>query len=88
MDWVPDFADEPVERMADSEELAAAGAVLARLRRSEREVFTLCVWSGPEYAEAARALGVPVGAVALELLPQPLGIRAMFADRQVRPDEL
>jgi hypothetical protein len=24
-----------------------------------REVLALCVWSGPDYAEAARALGVP-----------------------------
>ncbi|NEA43493.1 sigma-70 region 4 domain-containing protein, partial [Streptomyces sp. SID11385] len=38
-------------------------AALRRLRRKEREVLTLCVWSGLGYAEAAEALGVPVGTV-------------------------
>ncbi|MFJ9448316.1 RNA polymerase sigma factor [Kitasatospora sp. NPDC101235] len=60
---MPDFADELVGRMADAEELAAAGRALAKLRRGEREVFTLCVWSGLGYVEAALALGVPVGTV-------------------------
>lgn len=62
-DVVPDFADELVGRMADSDELAAAKTALGQLRRSEREVFALCVWSGLGYAEAAEALGMPVGTV-------------------------
>ncbi|MEU8508674.1 RNA polymerase sigma factor [Streptomyces brevispora] len=62
-DVLPDFADELVGRIADSEELAAAKVALGMLRRSEREVFALCVWSGLGYAEAAEALGVPVGTV-------------------------
>lgn len=62
-DVLPDFADELVGRMADAEQLAAAKKALGALRRSEREVFTLCVWSGLGYAEAAEALGVPVGTV-------------------------
>jgi RNA polymerase sigma-70 factor (ECF subfamily) len=62
-DALPDFADELVGRIADSEELAAAKSALEQLRRSEREVFALCVWSGLGYAEAAEALGVPVGTV-------------------------
>ena len=33
------------------------------LRRTERDVLALCVWSGLNYAEAAEALGVPVGTV-------------------------
>nr|WP_252981295.1 RNA polymerase sigma factor [Streptomyces chartreusis] len=60
---VPDFADELIGRITDGEQLAAAQSVLAQLRRSEQEVFTLCVWSGLSYAEAAQALGVPVGTV-------------------------
>ncbi|MFI2367549.1 RNA polymerase sigma factor [Streptomyces sp. NPDC018833] len=60
---VPDFADELIGRIADAEQLAAAQAVLAQLRQPEREVFTLCVWSGLSYPEAAQALGVPVGTV-------------------------
>ncbi|MBW5483378.1 RNA polymerase sigma factor [Streptomyces bambusae] len=62
-DAVPDFADELVARLADADQLAAAQRALAKLRRGEREVFTLCVWSGLGYAEAAAALGVPVGTV-------------------------
>ncbi|GGZ46312.1 RNA polymerase sigma factor [Streptomyces subrutilus] len=62
-DTVPDFADELVGRMADADQLAAAHRALKKLRRTEREVFTLCVWSGLGYAEAAAALGVPVGTV-------------------------
>ncbi|MEW1779710.1 RNA polymerase sigma factor [Streptomyces sp. NPDC086777] len=60
---VPDFADELVGRIADADELAAAQRALRKMNRSEREVFTLCVWSGLGYAEAAAALGVPVGTV-------------------------
>ncbi|MEU2631255.1 sigma-70 region 4 domain-containing protein, partial [Kitasatospora sp. NPDC007106] len=43
--------------------LAATRRALAGLRRGEREVFALCVWSGLDYAAAAEALGVPVGTV-------------------------
>ncbi|WP_405463511.1 RNA polymerase sigma factor [Streptomyces anulatus] len=62
-DVLPDFADELVGRITDSGELAAAKRAWGQLRRAEREVFALCVWSGLGYAEAAEALGVPVGTV-------------------------
>lgn len=62
-DTVPDFADEVTGRLADAEQLAAAKAALEGLRRTEREVFTLCVWGGLDYASAAEALGIPVGTV-------------------------
>jgi RNA polymerase sigma factor (sigma-70 family) len=62
-DTVPDFADELVGRMEDGERLAAARTALGRLRRSEREVFALCVWSGLSYAAAGEALGVPASTV-------------------------
>ncbi|OIJ88406.1 RNA polymerase sigma factor [Streptomyces colonosanans] len=60
---MPDFADELVGRIDDTERLAAARAALTTLRRSEREVFTLCVWAGLDYGGAAQALGIPVGTV-------------------------
>ncbi|WP_216591293.1 RNA polymerase sigma factor [Streptomyces brasiliscabiei] len=60
---VPDFADALVGRMEDADRLAAARAALAGLRRREREVFALCVWSGLSYAAAAEALDVPVSTV-------------------------
>ncbi|MER7374581.1 RNA polymerase sigma factor [Streptomyces lanatus] len=63
LETVPDFADEVVGRLADSERLAAARTALRRLRRGEREVFALCVWSGLSYSAAADALGVPASTV-------------------------
>ncbi|MFG2255656.1 RNA polymerase sigma factor [Streptomyces mirabilis] len=64
---VPDFADEVTQRLADTEELAAAQKALSKMRRGEREVFTLCVWEGLDAATAAEALGVAVGTVRARL---------------------
>jgi RNA polymerase sigma factor (sigma-70 family) len=64
---VPDFADEVTQRLADTEELAAAQKALSRMHRGEREVFTLCVWEGLDAATAAEALGVAVGTVRARL---------------------
>ena len=52
-----------MRRAGEQEELTAARAALKALRPREREVVALCVWSGLSYAEAAEALGVPVGTV-------------------------
>ncbi|MFF9489854.1 RNA polymerase sigma factor [Streptomyces sp. NPDC014676] len=60
---VRDFADEVAGRLDDAGRLALVHAALAALRRPEREVLVLCVWSGLDYAAAAQALGVPVGTV-------------------------
>ncbi|WP_220449801.1 RNA polymerase sigma factor [Nonomuraea longispora] len=60
---VPDFADEVVGRIEDTERLAAVRAAYGRLRRREQDVFALCVWAGLDHAQAAEALGVPVGTV-------------------------
>lgn len=84
----PDFADELVERMHDSEELAVALAALRRLRPAEREVFALCVWSELDYRSAAEALGVPVGTVRSRLSRARDRLRALAEDesRQRRAD--
>ncbi|MFE2182899.1 RNA polymerase sigma factor [Streptomyces sp. NPDC059455] len=66
-DPVPDFADEVTQRLADTEELAAARRALRTMRRGEREVFTLCVWEGLDAATVAEALGVAVGTVRARL---------------------
>lgn len=58
-----DFADEVAARLDDTAELALVRAALATLRRAEREVLALCVWSGLDYKAAAEALGMPVGTV-------------------------
>ncbi|GGS38600.1 RNA polymerase sigma factor [Streptomyces griseoviridis] len=60
---VADFAEESAGRLDDARRLAAVRQVLGRLRRTEREVLALCVWSGLDYPQAAEALGVPVGTV-------------------------
>jgi RNA polymerase sigma factor (sigma-70 family) len=60
---VPDFADELAGRLDDTARLEVVRAALGKLRRGERDVIALCVWAGLSYAEAAEALGVPVGTV-------------------------
>ncbi|MFD7492490.1 RNA polymerase sigma factor, partial [Streptomyces sp. NPDC059832] len=60
---LPDHAEEVAGRVDDRRRLAAALTALAALRRPEREVLTLCLWEGLEYADAAEALGIPVGTV-------------------------
>jgi RNA polymerase sigma factor (sigma-70 family) len=59
----PDIAEELVHHVGEQEALAAARAALRALRPAERQVVALCVWSGLSYAEAAEALGVPVGTI-------------------------
>ncbi|WP_405755465.1 RNA polymerase sigma factor [Streptomyces sp. NBC_01411] len=80
-DIVADFAEEVTGRLADAERLAAAKAALEGLRRTEREVFTLCVWGGLDYASAAEALGIPVGTVRSRLSRA----RAKLRDSAGRP---
>ncbi|MFI6979063.1 RNA polymerase sigma factor [Embleya sp. NPDC050154] len=77
---VPDLADEVVERSADAEELAAAHRAPARLRRPEREVFTLVVWAGLDYAAAAEALGVPIGTLRSRLSRARRKLRDLMAE--------
>ncbi|MFE0178317.1 RNA polymerase sigma factor [Streptomyces sp. NPDC059002] len=60
---VADFAEVVAGSLDDREQLALVRTALASLRRAEREVLALCVWSGLDYAAAARALGIPVGTV-------------------------
>lgn len=81
---LPDFADEVVGRMVDAEQLAAARRALFRLRRPEREVFTLCVWAGLGYAEAAEALGIPVGTVRSRLSRARTRLRKLAANELER----
>jgi RNA polymerase sigma factor (sigma-70 family) len=59
----PDFAEDVSGRIDDAARIDALHGSLAKLRAPEREVLALCVWSGLSYAEAAEALGIPVGTV-------------------------
>lgn len=60
---VADIADATAGHVDDTRRLAAVRQALGGLRRQDREVLALCVWSGLDYAEAAEALGIPVGTV-------------------------
>jgi RNA polymerase sigma factor (sigma-70 family) len=60
---VADHAEETAGRVDDRRRIAATLTALGSLRRPEREVLVLCLWEGLEYADAARALGIPVGTV-------------------------
>ncbi|MET9596084.1 RNA polymerase sigma factor [Streptomyces sp. NPDC006516] len=60
---VADHADEVAGRLDDRNRLAATAQALAALRRTEREVLSLCLWQGLDYAAAAQVLRVPVGTV-------------------------
>jgi RNA polymerase sigma-70 factor (ECF subfamily) len=60
---MPDFSDEVAGRLDDANRIAALHRSLSCLRPDEFEVLALCAWSGLSYAEAAEALGVPVGTV-------------------------
>jgi RNA polymerase sigma factor (sigma-70 family) len=80
---VPDFAEELAGRLDDAAHLHLVAAALGALRRSEREVIALCVWSDLDYATAARALGVPVGTVRSRLSRARRRLRKLvLADRE------
>ncbi|MGD0706794.1 MAG: RNA polymerase sigma factor [Trebonia sp.] len=63
LDGTPDFADDLTGRLDDAARIAALHRALENLREPELEVLALCVWSDLGYADAAEALGVPVGTV-------------------------
>jgi RNA polymerase sigma factor (sigma-70 family) len=80
---VPDFAAELAGRLDDTAQLRQVVKALSGLRRSEREVIALCVWSGLDYAAAARALNVPVGTVRSRLSRARRRLRKLVpADRE------
>ncbi|MFE0776407.1 RNA polymerase sigma factor [Streptomyces sp. NPDC058861] len=80
---LPDFADDVLARMTDGEQVRAARVALGGLRRREREVFTLVVWAGLDYAAAGEALGVPVGTVRSRLSRARERLRKL-ADAELR----
>ncbi|MFJ6723324.1 RNA polymerase sigma factor [Streptomyces sp. NPDC091281] len=83
---VDDFADELAGRVDDARRLAEVRRVLGRLRRHEREVLALCVWGGLDYAQAAEALGVPVGTVRSRLSRARTRLRELV-DKEEREEK-
>jgi RNA polymerase sigma factor (sigma-70 family) len=82
---MPDFAEELTSRIDDRERLAQVRTALAALRQTEREVLALCVWSGLGYAEAAEALGVPVGTVRSRLSRARKKLDRLVSAGRLRP---
>jgi RNA polymerase sigma-70 factor (ECF subfamily) len=81
----PDFADEVADRIDAAARLEAVRAAVEKLRRGEREVLTLCVWSGLGYAAAAEALGIPVGTVRSRLARVRKKLRHLASDPGLGP---
>jgi RNA polymerase sigma-70 factor (ECF subfamily) len=82
---VPGPADVVCARLDDRDQVARVMAALATLRRPEREVLALCVWSGLDYAEAVQALGVPVGTVRSRLSRARRRLAALAPPDEPRP---
>jgi RNA polymerase sigma-70 factor (ECF subfamily) len=80
----PDFAEDLIDRIDDAGQIALLQTALSRLRRAEREVVALCLWSGLDYVAAARALGIPVGTVRSRLSRARKKLRK-FAGAEVPP---
>lgn len=59
----PDPADEAAERVDDERAMQRILTVFRKLTADEQDVLALCVWAELSYADAAVALGVPVGTV-------------------------
>ncbi|SDQ57086.1 RNA polymerase sigma factor [Thermostaphylospora chromogena] len=78
----PDFTEEVVDRVEAAERLDAIRKVFGSLRRTEREVFALCVWAGLDHAEAAQALGVAPGTVRSRLSRARKRLEKLVAERQ------
>lgn len=82
---VADHADEVAGRIDDRRRLAATATALAGLRRTEREVLSLCLWQGLDYTTTAQVLGVPVGTVRSRLSRARTKLRKL-ADTEMQAD--
>jgi RNA polymerase sigma-70 factor (ECF subfamily) len=63
LDIEADFSEAAADRLDAQREFAAAQRAIESLPAGEREVATLVLWGGASYADAARALAVPIGTV-------------------------
>ncbi|GAB3922416.1 sigma-70 family RNA polymerase sigma factor [Kribbella albertanoniae] len=62
-----DHAADVVQRLDDERRMSELRRAVAKLPRHERETLELVVWAGLTQAEAADALGVPIGTVKARL---------------------
>lgn len=59
----PDPADDVASRLDDEHRMRQVRIAMRTLTRVEQETVALCVWAGLSYADAAIAMGVPIGTV-------------------------
>jgi len=76
----PDLSDEAVGRIDAEARMRRVLGAMKRLTLVEQEVIALCVWAGLGYADAAVAMGVPIGTVRSRLA------RARERLRELAPD--
>lgn len=74
--------DELEQRIDDERAMASIIAKLAVLRIEEQEVIALCDWADLSYAEAATALGIPIGTVRSRLSRAHEHLRTMIENQQ------
>ena len=78
-----DIAEADVDQRVDDERaMASILAKLAVLRVEEREVIALCDWANLSYAEAATAIGIPIGTVRSRLSRAHARIRQLVEDEE------
>ncbi|MFB6901149.1 RNA polymerase sigma factor [Streptomyces hydrogenans] len=83
---LPDVSEGVVRQLQDTARLAAVTRAVRRLKRSDREVLGLVVWSELGYAEASEALGVPVGTVRSRLSRARRKLRLLM-DEELRGED-
>jgi RNA polymerase sigma factor (sigma-70 family) len=84
----PDHADEVTGRLDDRRHLAELRQAVRQLRPDQRDVLLLCVWQGLDYAEAAVALGVPVGTVRSRLSRARARLQALTTGPRIAADPI
>lgn len=76
----PDHSEEAAARIDAEAHMQRVLVAMKRLTLVEQEVIALCVWAGLEYADAAVAMGIPIGTVRSRLA------RARERLRELAPD--
>jgi RNA polymerase sigma-70 factor (ECF subfamily) len=74
--------EEVDQRIDDERAMVSILAQLAVLRVEEQEVIALCDWANISYAEAATALGIPIGTVRSRLSRAHDKLRSLIGDEQ------
>lgn len=77
-----DLAEDVAGRLDDAQVMRDVLSVFSELTQDEQDILALCVWAGVSYADAALALGVPIGTVRSRLSRARQHLRRLL-DRKV-----